>query len=75
MNQQIIHVHPVQCCSNVLFAETCDVNQRIMLGTQISMHIRYWGKDGVVGRMFSNCCIVESDVIVGNVRVNGKKVA
>jgi hypothetical protein len=30
---------------------------------------------GVVGRMFSNCCIVESGVIVGNVRVNGKMVA
>jgi len=53
-----LFVYTVQCCSNVLFAETRDDNKRIMLGTQISMHIRYWGERmGVVGRMFSNCCI------------------
>jgi hypothetical protein len=46
-----------------------------MLVTQISIHIQYWGKGWGGGRMFSNCCIVESDVIVGNVRVNGKMVA
>jgi len=44
LNQQIIHVHRVQCCSNVLFAETRDVNKSIMLVTQISIHIQYWGK-------------------------------